>query len=151
MLAVLHSNAEAKWKREWAQWRRKPTPQLRSAMWVELIIRYLPFLAVLNIENLHASDRSAIPFAGAEIINVVFLFDCWPFADDYDTRLNHVTTFALKAMEAFTIDNELYCPEENFLGCRAKRMFDVIDEEYPLKEWVLIGCQEQWLYGSQFP
>lgn len=53
---------------------------------------------------------------------------------DYDTRLNHVTTFALKAMEAFTIDNELYCPEENFLGCRAKRMFDVIDEEYPLKE-----------------
>ncbi|XP_062539682.1 uncharacterized protein LOC134207787 [Armigeres subalbatus] len=52
---------------------------------------------------------------------------------DYDTRLNQVTTFALKALEAFTVDNELYCPQENFLGCRAKRMFDVIDEEYPLK------------------
>ncbi|XP_065080951.1 uncharacterized protein LOC135703608 [Ochlerotatus camptorhynchus] len=51
---------------------------------------------------------------------------------DYKSRLNQVTMFALKAMEAFTVDNELYCPEENFLGCRAKRMFDVIDEEYPL-------------------
>ncbi|XP_058814033.1 uncharacterized protein LOC131677946 [Topomyia yanbarensis] len=53
---------------------------------------------------------------------------------DYDTRLNEVTRFALKAMEAFTIDNELYCPEENLLSCRAKRMFDYIDEEYPLKQ-----------------
>ncbi|XP_058467945.1 uncharacterized protein LOC131440566 isoform X2 [Malaya genurostris] len=52
---------------------------------------------------------------------------------DYDSRLNEVTRFALKAMEAFTIDNELYCPVENLLSCRAKRMFDYIDEEYPLK------------------
>uniref|UniRef100_A0A8D8GDJ5 (northern house mosquito) hypothetical protein n=1 Tax=Culex pipiens TaxID=7175 RepID=A0A8D8GDJ5_CULPI len=52
---------------------------------------------------------------------------------DYDHRLKEVTRFALKAMEAFTIDNEIYCPEENLLSCRAKRMFDVIDEEYPLQ------------------
>ncbi|XP_055586119.1 uncharacterized protein LOC129738839 [Uranotaenia lowii] len=53
---------------------------------------------------------------------------------NYDSRLNEVTRFALKALESFTIDNELYCPEENLLSCRAKRMFDVIDEEYPLKK-----------------
>ncbi|XP_055523689.1 uncharacterized protein LOC129717649 [Wyeomyia smithii] len=53
---------------------------------------------------------------------------------DYDTQLNEVTRFALKALEAFTIDNELYCPEDNLLSCRAKRMFDFIDEEYPLKK-----------------
>ncbi|XP_055617562.1 uncharacterized protein LOC129762953 isoform X2 [Toxorhynchites rutilus septentrionalis] len=53
---------------------------------------------------------------------------------DYNRRLTDVTNFALKAMEAFTIDNEIYCPEENLLSCRAKRMFDAIDEAYPLQQ-----------------
>uniref|UniRef100_A0A182QEV0 Uncharacterized protein n=1 Tax=Anopheles farauti TaxID=69004 RepID=A0A182QEV0_9DIPT len=51
---------------------------------------------------------------------------------DYEQRLGEMTRFALTAMEAFTVDNALYCPEENLLSCRFKRMFDVIDESYPV-------------------
>ncbi|XP_053698843.1 uncharacterized protein LOC128745792 [Sabethes cyaneus] len=62
---------------------------------------------------------------------------------NYDIQLNEVTRFALKALEAFTIDNELYCPEDNLLSCRAKRMFDFIDEEYPLRRQV-----HSWINGT---
>ncbi|XP_052890444.1 uncharacterized protein LOC128298712 [Anopheles moucheti] len=51
---------------------------------------------------------------------------------DYEQRLGEMTKFALTALEAFTVDNALYCPEENLLSCRFKRMFDVIDESYPV-------------------
>uniref|UniRef100_A0A182JNS6 Uncharacterized protein n=1 Tax=Anopheles christyi TaxID=43041 RepID=A0A182JNS6_9DIPT len=51
---------------------------------------------------------------------------------DYERRLGEVTKFGLTALEAFTVDNALYCPEENLLSCRFKRMFDVIDESYPV-------------------
>uniref|UniRef100_A0A182PAI0 Uncharacterized protein n=1 Tax=Anopheles epiroticus TaxID=199890 RepID=A0A182PAI0_9DIPT len=51
---------------------------------------------------------------------------------DYERRLSEVTKFGLTALEAFTVDNALYCPEENLLSCRFKRMFDVIDESYPV-------------------
>uniref|UniRef100_A0A182NFR5 Uncharacterized protein n=1 Tax=Anopheles dirus TaxID=7168 RepID=A0A182NFR5_9DIPT len=51
---------------------------------------------------------------------------------DYRQRIGEMTRFALTAMEAFTVDNALYCPEENLLSCRFKRMFDVIDESYPV-------------------
>ncbi|XP_049530145.1 uncharacterized protein LOC125948278 [Anopheles darlingi] len=51
---------------------------------------------------------------------------------DYERRLGDVTKFALTALEAFTVDNALYCPEENIISCRFKRMFDVIDESYPV-------------------
>ncbi|XP_053673160.1 uncharacterized protein LOC128723439 [Anopheles nili] len=50
---------------------------------------------------------------------------------DYQRRVSNMTQFALTALEAFTVDNALYCPEENLLSCRFKRMFDVIDESYP--------------------
>uniref|UniRef100_A0A182JB04 Uncharacterized protein n=1 Tax=Anopheles atroparvus TaxID=41427 RepID=A0A182JB04_ANOAO len=53
---------------------------------------------------------------------------------DYQRRLGDVTKFALTALEAFTVDNALYCPEENLLSCRFKRMFDVIDESYPVSK-----------------
>ncbi|EAA08328.3 AGAP003161-PA [Anopheles gambiae str. PEST] len=51
---------------------------------------------------------------------------------DYERRLGEMTKFGLTALEAFTVDNALYCPEENLLSCRFKRMFDVIDESYPV-------------------
>ncbi|XP_058119930.1 uncharacterized protein LOC131284865 [Anopheles ziemanni] len=53
---------------------------------------------------------------------------------DYQRRLGEVTEFALTALEAFTVDNALYCPEENLLSCRFKRMFDVVDESYPVSK-----------------
>ncbi|XP_052869774.1 uncharacterized protein LOC128275343 [Anopheles cruzii] len=52
---------------------------------------------------------------------------------DYERRLDDMTQFARTALDAFSVDGGLEgCADDNFLMCRLKRMFNVIDEAYPV-------------------
>ncbi|XP_058055567.1 uncharacterized protein LOC131206978 [Anopheles bellator] len=63
---------------------------------------------------------------------------------DYERRLDDMTQFARTALDAFSVDGGLEgCVDDNFLMCRLKRMFNVIDEAYPVSRmYSIYGADE---------